>query len=373
MIVAARDASTNPVDLPVLPAAAPSPLAPARAARRAQLIESFAALRAGSPAVAARGAVGPAVVGGCPPRNSWEAWLGDQVEVLIGRISRTEQVDQQLRNLQSLRAIDSWDDDQRLAAEEAAAQLARNPARTVAQLATTPAGCEWLARRWSALAAAPAATWTEEQKHDAWLLSGATLPTPVPPDHVATQIARLEEQRERTRATDRALRALVEADLSDATSRPLARLRRYRSSLQRQLLWFVTQLRGDARGEPAADPRPSSPIPVTGAAAGVIVPPATAVMCSPAEPEQPSQTRPRSDGDTNPPATSAGNAPSGRDGTNPPGPRSGPRPSSVAASCPPAAATILAERAARVAERKRRVDPHRELARLRNAARRHPA
>ena len=58
------------------------------------------------------------------------------------RIIRCDRMERKLRDLASFRAINLWEEDQRLAAENLAVKLARQPARVVAQLRQTPAGIE---------------------------------------------------------------------------------------------------------------------------------------------------------------------------------------------------------------------------------------
>ncbi len=179
------------------------------------------------------------------PRNAWEDWAGQQASVMMFRISRAERIERRLRDLQSLRAIDFWEEDQRTRAEETALRLATEPGPTYAALWSTVAGCDWLIARWEALAQTPAEEWTDGQKRFVRLIYPVQPSPMLTPGFAWERVEYLQEQRERNRDADRAMRALAEADISDEVSKPLARIRRYRASLQRDLKWYVAQLRID--------------------------------------------------------------------------------------------------------------------------------
>ncbi len=341
------------------------PLTPARAQRRADLIQSVC-----EPIPVAEDAhtmeywqLG--VYGAFKPRNAWEDWVGQQASVMMFRISRSERIERRLRDLQSLRAIDFWEEDQRLKAEETAANLVAEPGPTYAALWSTPAGCDWLIGRWETLAQVPADEWTEAQKQFVRLVCPVRPSQTLTPGFAQSFVVRLSEQRERTRDADRAQRALAEADISDEVSKPLARIRRYRASLQRELKWYVAQLRTeppehrlDHRFHPDYDRQMLEPYPV-------------------AAPEQELQNEPNPpmlepEAETNPVHLLTDGAATDNDAANVvdavpvethnsetnPFPESGAEPISKTNPIPS------------VPDRKKRRDPHRELARQRRAKRR---
>ena len=189
------------------------------------------------------------------PSNSWHRWLVDQLAVLQVRINRVNRIERRLRDWASFRAIDFWDDDQRLAVETLALRLLDEPARVVAQLHQTPAGCAWLLTRWSILAGLDAANWTEDQKKLASHLLGlAYEPERTLAVDPGAQVARLREHRARVEEADTITRGLVEADLSDNLGPEFTRLRSYERALHGRLRWFVAQVRIELP-ERWADPR----------------------------------------------------------------------------------------------------------------------
>ena len=177
------------------------------------------------------------------PRNGWQEWLTSTIATIMLRINRSERIERKLRDWASYRAIDFWEDDQKLAVETLAIRIGREPARTLAKLRETPAGIDWLLARWRLLARVEPQAWTDEHREVAERLLGGNENRidPARPGFVALTIAGLEAYRGRVVEADAIARGLVEADLNDDAVPGLARLRRYVRSLQRQLKWYVDQ------------------------------------------------------------------------------------------------------------------------------------
>jgi len=195
------------------------------------------------------------------PRNGWQDWLTDTIATIILRINRSERIERKLRDWASYRAIDFWEEDQKLAVETVALRIGKEPARVVAKLRETPAGLDWLIARWRLLARVEPLAWTDEERELAvGLIGGEVAVDPSVAGFVAERIAALEAHRERVVEADAIVRGLIEADLSDDAVPGLAKLRRYVRSLHRQLKWYVDQFHvehpdrwDDPRRRPASE------------------------------------------------------------------------------------------------------------------------
>ncbi len=194
------------------------------------------------------------------PRDEWQDWLTGSVATLMVRIDRCERVERKLRELASYRAIDFWEDDQAVEVETLASKIDRDPGRVVAKMRRTPAGLEWLLKRWRILAMVEPTDWTDEQRALAGRLVGGDLEVDTTrPGFAAEAVLELEARRTRVEDADAILRGLVEADLSEDAVPGLVKLRRYLRSLQRQMTWYVDQFqvvypdnhRSDTQGKPA--------------------------------------------------------------------------------------------------------------------------
>jgi len=175
-------------------------------------------------------------------RNGWQDWLTSEIATIMVRLDRCARIERRLRDWASYRAIDFWEEDQLVEVETLATKLDRDPARVVARLRQSPTGCDWLLRRWRALAKAEAQDWTEAQKTLAGrLVGGNSEVDPTAPGFAERQVLDLEAGRERVEEADTILRGLVEADLSDEGVPGLTKLRRYSRSLHRQIKWYVDQ------------------------------------------------------------------------------------------------------------------------------------
>ena len=159
------------------------------------------------------------------------------------RISRGERIERRLRDLQALRAFDCWDVDQAVAAEETAAQTHLEPLRIDAQLTATLAGCDWIIRRWEILTPIPPEQWTNEQMALARLLHPRFDRAVFEPGYPAARLEGMREHREQLVDSDRAVRALAEADIALEPTAALKQIRRYVAAQYRQLKWLITQLR----------------------------------------------------------------------------------------------------------------------------------
>jgi len=158
------------------------------------------------------------------------------------RINRSERIERKLRDMASLRAIDFWEDDQKLAVETVALRIGKQPAKVVSTLRNTPAGIDWLIVRWHILSRIKPEDWNDAQRElAAQLVCGDPEVDPSRPGFIDDQINELQTHRERIAQADAITRGLVEADLNDDGVAGLAKLRRYLRSLHRQLKWYVDQ------------------------------------------------------------------------------------------------------------------------------------
>ena len=176
------------------------------------------------------------------PRNGWQDWLTSEIAVLMVRINRCSRIERKMRDWASYRAIDFWEDDQKVEVETLAQKLHLDPSKVVAQLRQSPTGCDWLTARWRILAKVDPTEWTEGQRTMAGCLVGDDPAVdPTAPGFAADQVAELAEQRQRVEEADAIARGLVEADLSDDKVPNLGRLRRYARSLHTQMKWYIDQ------------------------------------------------------------------------------------------------------------------------------------
>ena len=176
------------------------------------------------------------------PRNGWQDWLTTTIATIILRINRSERIERKLRDMASLRAIDFWEDDQKLEVETVALRIGKQPAKVISTLRNTPAGIDWLIVRWQILSRIKPEDWNDAQRElAANLVAGETEVDPSRAGFADAQIDELQVHRERIAQADAITRGLVEADLNDDGVGGLAKLRRYLRSLHRQLKWYVDQ------------------------------------------------------------------------------------------------------------------------------------
>ncbi len=108
------------------------------------------------------------------PRNGWQDWLTSTIATLMLRINRSERIERKLRDWASYRAIDFWEDDQKLAVETLVLRIGREPSKVVAKLRETPAGIDWLLARWRFLARVEPSQWGDDRRDLAASLVAAT-------------------------------------------------------------------------------------------------------------------------------------------------------------------------------------------------------
>ena len=176
--------------------------------------------------------------------NSCQDWDVQQIALTEFRINRIQRVERRLRDVMALRAIDFWEDDQRLAAEKLALKIKKEPGYTVSQLLCTPTGCDWLIERWEDLARVGLANWNDERT----TLTGHLMrgrPMPRTPEAIAERIAGLRDQREPRAEVDAIRRELAEADLSEDLTPELKQARRHEQELLTRLRWFTREARVD--------------------------------------------------------------------------------------------------------------------------------
>lgn len=175
------------------------------------------------------------------PRNGWQDWLTSEIAVIMVRVNRCSRIERRMREYAAYRAIDFWEDDQRVEVETLALKIHRFPGKTVAKLRLTPVGCDWLLSRWRHLSQTNPTDWTEDQRNLAASLTGGDPSIdPTGPGFAAAMVQELESRRERVVEADDIARTMVEADLSDHIPN-LPSLRRYQRSLHRQMKYYIDQ------------------------------------------------------------------------------------------------------------------------------------
>ena len=203
------------------------------------------------------------------PQNTAQAWLCDKVALCTVRIDRCERIERRLRDRKSMLSEIAWDDDQWSEAEVLGGKIRRKPAEVAEELRRTPAGCDWLMKRWAMLAETLelVGPWKADQLALAFDLLGTPLEFREgrSPGNLADQAALchreveiLLERREAVTDRDEVDRALTEADLFDESHPELKRLRRYESALHTRLRWCMTQFQYESPNHrPHPDLRPS--------------------------------------------------------------------------------------------------------------------
>jgi hypothetical protein len=193
------------------------------------------------------------------PRTEFQDWVVSQVVTASLRLDRCRRLETAQRGVRMERAGCCWANDRRLAVEQLANRMSRNPGLIVSELSTSSQGCDWLIARWAALKSALTETghWDDAQRSLAFDLFGVPL-LERPFDHRITEKAPAEELLVLVREEieflealkadglddlDSTERALAEADLEfDITPRACL-LRRYEASSNRTLFWGLNLLR----------------------------------------------------------------------------------------------------------------------------------
>jgi hypothetical protein len=191
------------------------------------------------------------------PANAFEAFYVVQLATESVRVERCQCDERVLLLRRAARAETGWDEDRRLASEELAAHLARDPARTVRRLRQTSQGCDWLIDRWHMLARTLDAGHPWDDARRALTLDLLGIPAamrdglaPLDADTDAKQVAHQQSlAAERIKELEQ-LKADVMDDRDEfeheaavegmgsgdaATERSLALTRRYESACQRRL------------------------------------------------------------------------------------------------------------------------------------------
>jgi hypothetical protein len=108
------------------------------------------------------------------PSDTYEDQLVDQVALASMRMDRAVRIEFTRRAQASGRALTSWADDRRVAAEELALKLPKKPALIARQLRQTLQGCELLIDRWRGLlrVAEAGTAWDEARRSRALDLLG---------------------------------------------------------------------------------------------------------------------------------------------------------------------------------------------------------
>ena len=356
-------AAETPPDSSGTPPAGQAPLSVKRAWRREQVIRQLSNPHVVAESVGLLEQQVSDIRSAFAPRNGWQDWLTSTIATIMLRINRSERIERKLRDWASYRAIDFWEDDQKLAVETIALRIGHEPARVVAKLRETPAGIDWLLARWRLLEPVEPIRWTDLQRDLAAQLTGGAAVDPAGPGFVAATIADLTAYRARVVEADAITRGLVEADLNDDAVAGLARLRRYVRSLHRQLKWYVDQFHvehpdrwDDPRRRPAIHGpaveayRPRNPNHFEGVAQPLIPEPSLAPVAAPAAETKPTTPRsPLENTETKPFA---------------------PVPASPIPVPPPVVHDYATERGRHHSRPHRAGDPSREYARRQKAARR---
>ena len=212
------------------------------------------------------------------PFDNYENWLLEVVAIESIRVDRCRVQDRALRQEQIHRACDSWDQDQRQAADELATRLGKNPS-VVAKLRKTVSGASILVAHWRGLSQVlDHGDWSEMQEGLALdllgtpeaLREGVASPLCPGPDGdafahrreiVRAQIEWLDRLIfETLPARDEDKRALIQAGMPDLEDRALVRLHRYEARCFRRLTWATQQMRLKHRNIAISSDPPRQPI-----------------------------------------------------------------------------------------------------------------
>ena len=202
-------------------------------------------------------------LGALKPQNNYHAWLMDEVAIITIKLDRCERMERRLRDEVSLRAEQYWDDDRRTGAHAIGQRLADRPADVVDELRRFPQGCDWLMDRWAMLARAAKINdgrWSADQRRLAFDLlgtpfeirdgrpgevidlDGEVIEAPDPIEVARREVEALLIRREEVLDADTYARNMAEADMVDASTPELRRIRRYEGTLHNRLRWCLAQL-----------------------------------------------------------------------------------------------------------------------------------
>ena len=166
-----------------------------------------------------------------------------------------------------------WDDDRRMAVEDLAIKLPKDPARVSRALRRCKQGSDWLIERWEGLAMALRAhgRWTEAQRSLAFDMLGVApelrdgdylVPAADDEGNLAAlimgELNRLRDRRERTLVElDSAEREMTAWGMPLEEDAATARLRKYESACRRDLNRSLAELRRSQSGGAATTAEPS--------------------------------------------------------------------------------------------------------------------
>ena len=218
------------------------------------------------------------------PESEFERGLVEQMAVDSVRLDRCRETYLTLREDQANRAALCWDEDQRAEAEEIAARLGRDPARTRGRLEQNRHGCELLIERWEGLKRilGGSGDWDDSQRSMALdllgvpleLRTGTTAIDPPEGDRAEAKVFRLlmvEAELDRLRGRkaeafdllDEYDRESARAGIGAELSKPLKLLARYESAAWRRLQAALKVLLDRPKPaepvaiEPVAPPKPA--------------------------------------------------------------------------------------------------------------------
>ena len=212
------------------------------------------------------------------PVTSHEKWLVEQMALATIRIDQCRLEEDCLRTLTSQRAVNFWDEERQVDAEELAGKLSRNPALVVAKLRRTLHGSFWLRERWESLEeAAMESVWDEKQGALALDMLGVSIEFRGSSKHLLggpdgesqAMIARREIERidasfENGLAyIDEREQKMAEEGVSLSVSAPVRLLRRYAAEAWKRYWWADRELKAGRpceisrpRNEPKPKPEP---------------------------------------------------------------------------------------------------------------------
>ena len=212
------------------------------------------------------------------PENDHEEWLVTLAATASVKLKRCVLREAALDGYERRRATLSWDHDRRLDAENLAASLAKDPARTIKRLAQTKQGAQWLLERWTALATIAQAgrPWSDPQRSLALDLLGlpphlrdAVSPPQDPENQAAMALEHAENLQSqidlRLTPQDADAQALAASPISISFSPTMTRLRRHEALWSRTFHLAIADLRHLRRSQPASlsppTPKPFIPRP----------------------------------------------------------------------------------------------------------------
>ena len=202
------------------------------------------------------------------PATSHQRWLVEQLALATIRIDQCRLEEDCLRTQTSQRAVNFWDEERQVDAEELAGKLARNPPLIVAKLRRTLHGSFWLRERWESLeVVAMEGVWDEKQRALALDMLGVSIEFREsgkrllggPDGESQAVIARREIERidasfENGLAyIDEREQKMAEEGVSLSVSAPARLLRRYAAEAWKRYWWADRELKA---GRPSQESRP---------------------------------------------------------------------------------------------------------------------